>query len=131
MSEPNSCIPTFSFLKGVKFVFISYIISIALIALVSAIVVFTDVPEAICVPSVKVITYFGAFLSSFLASRSLTEKGWIIGALIGGLYIAVLTLLGVAILGADIFTLNNLIMIGFGIIAGMAGGIVGVNTSKN
>ncbi len=130
MSEPISVSTASSFLKGLKFIFVSYVISIALIALVSAIVVYTDAPEAICIPSVRVVTFFGAFLASFLTARGITSRGWPTGALIAGLYIALLMLFGVAMLGADIFTLHNLTMILFGVISGMAGEIIGVNTSR-
>ena len=129
MSEPNSGLYPFSFLKAVKFILISYIISVALIAVVSLVVVSTDVPEAICTPSVRVITFFGAFLSSLLTTRNLTSRGWLLGAFVGGLNLALLILLGVAAYGTNIFSLHNIYMILFGIISGMAGGIIGVNIS--
>ncbi len=129
MSQQNSAVSSFSLFKGIKFIFISYIISVALIAIVSALVVYTDVPEAICAPSVRVITFFGAFLSSFLTARNLTGQGWIAGAIVGALNICFIILLGAASYGTLIFTLPNLYMLIFGIISGMAGGIIGVNMS--
>ena len=130
MSEPNSGLCSFSVFKGIKFIFISYIISIALIAIVSFVVVYTDAPEAICLPSVRVITFFGAFLSSLLTARNLTTRGWLAGSGVGGLNIALLILLGAAAYGTNIFSVSNLYMILFGIISGMAGGIIGVNISN-
>lgn len=135
MSEPIS-VPAsanasaVSVLKGVKFILISYVVSLALIALLSALVVYTGIPEAVCVPAVKVITFFGAFLSALLTTRSTGSRGWLFGAISGGCNIMLLNLLGMALFGAKVFNASGALMVLLGCVAGMAGGIVGVNARR-
>ncbi len=117
----------FSFLKSIKFILISYLISFLLIAVLSAVITWTDVPEAVASPSVRVITFFSAFLSALLTTRSSGSKGWLVGALTGAINIAVLLLFGMALFGGMAFSFSNALMILLGAVSGMAGGIIGVN----
>ena len=95
--------------------------------MVSLIITYTDSPESIIAPSVRVITFFSAFLSSLLTTRSTGAKGWLTGAINGAINIIILMLIGMAFYGNLSFSTSNLLMILYGAIAGMAGGIIGVN----
>ncbi len=118
-------------LKALKFTLVSYVISIVLLALLAVVVVYTDVSEDISAPSVKGITFFGAFLSGFLTSKTTGAKGWLAGILAGTLNVLILHLLGVAVWGAQLFALSDLVMLGAGALFGMLGGIFGVNFGNN
>ena len=117
--------------KSLKFIFVSYIISIILLALLALIIVYTDVSEQIAGPSVKGITLFGAFLAAFLASKTTRVKGWLCGIFTGTLNIALLKLFGAALMGASLFETSNFIVLGGGALFGMIGGIIGVNFGDN
>lgn len=135
MSEPisvsaSASIGAGSIFKGIKFIIVSYVVSLALIALLSALIVYTSLPEAVCAPAVRIITFFGAFLSALLTTRSAGSRGWLLGAASGAANIMILILLGMALMGGRMISASNLLMILFGAVAGMAGGIVGVNTQR-
>ena len=136
MSEPISAQvaqngKTFLLFKGIKFIFISYVVSFLMVLILSALVVYTDLPEAFCGPSIKVITFFGAFLSAFLTSRASDGRGWLCGAVSGCANIALLSLLGTAIYGTSVLSASNVLGAFYGLLAGGAGGIVGINTKRN
>ena len=136
MSEPISVSASAAFgagsiFKGIKFIIVSYVVSLAMIALLSALIVYTSLPEAFCAPAVRIITFLGAFLSALLTTRSAGSRGWLLGAVSGAANIMLLILLGMALMGGKMISASNLLMILFGAVAGMAGGIVGVNTQKN
>ncbi|MBQ4526913.1 MAG: TIGR04086 family membrane protein [Clostridia bacterium] len=117
-------------LKGIKFILISYCISVALVAVVSALIVYTDIPEHISNPAVKIITFFGVVLSSYLTSRTAQNRGWLCGAWVGGLNIAMLILIGTAIFGNYPFTVSNVVSVLIGCVLGSIGGIIGINSTK-
>lgn len=118
-------------LKSLKFTFLSYIISLVLLAIVAALVVYTNIPESISGTAVSVITLFGAFLSSFLTCRGISSKGWLFGFLTGAFNIAFLFFLGTFLTSESLFTVSKLLFTLYGGLCGAAGGIIGVNLGKN
>ena len=134
MSQTNSVSGIYvgrTILKSVKFTVISYIMSIILLAVVAVIVVYTDVSEKISVPSVRVITLLGAFISALLTSKNSSSKGWLCGILTGAFNVAVLMSIGAFLTDASLFTKSNLILVSLGGMCGMIGGIIGVNLGDN
>lgn len=118
------------FLKTLKFIVISYAVCVLLIAVLSALLVYTDLPESITNLSVKVITYVGVFISAFLSARSSNSRGLFWGAYTGGLNIMILTFIGAAAYGNRFFDLSNLMAILAGMGIGAVGGILGINSVK-
>lgn len=119
-----------SWLKTVKFILISYVLSVALIAVLSALTVYTDLPESASAPLVKIITFFGAFVSAFLNAGASGSRGWLFGALTGGLNIVILIILGTAFYGNNPFDASNAVSVLIGTAVGIFGGILGVNMKK-
>ena len=117
-------------LRGLKFILISYIVSVALIAVLSALIVYTDLPESTSTPVVKVITFFSVVLSAFLTARSSHSRGWLCGALVGGSNVCILILLGTAIYAHNLLTVSNLLSVAIGALLGVAGGVFGINSRK-
>jgi len=131
----QKCIKTsdekkFNILKGIKFIIISYITSLILIFTLTALIVYTDVPEGAGSIGVGIITFFGSFLSGLLFGRSTKRGGLLWGAIQGILNILGLFLLGFAIYGETGETSDMIIKILGGCICGAIGGIIGVNTGK-
>ena len=118
-------------LKSIKFTIISYLVSVLLLAGLSVIIVYTDVPEKISAPAVTGIKLFGAFLSAFLTSKSCQARGWLCGLISGVLNIFILTAVGSLFTDYAVFASANLTKLGLGGICGMVGGIIGVNFGKN
>ena len=120
-----------TFLKSVKFTVISYIISIILLAVLAVVIVYTDVSEKISVPAVRIITFFGAFLSAFLTAKNSSSKGWLCGTFTGCFNVALLMCIGAFLTDASLFTRSNFIFVLVGGVCGMIGGIIGVNMGHN
>lgn len=114
----------------VKCIFVSYILSLILIVALSAIVCYTDVPESIAGPGVKIITFFGVFLSAFMSAARASGKGWLVGGFTGVMNIVFLLLLGFIFVDADVFASPNLIQLLCGFVFGAIGGIFGINLSR-
>ena len=118
-------------MKCVKFTIVSYMVSMLLLAALAVIIVYTDVSEKISAPSIKGIKLFGAFLSALLTSKSCETKGWLCGALSGIFNIALLMVIGSFFVDSPVFITSNVVMLTFGGICGMVGGIIGVNLANN
>lgn len=117
--------------RAIKFILISYIISVILLALLAVVIVYTDVSESIASPAVKLITVFGAFLSALLTSKSTETKGWLCGIITGSFNVLMLLILGMAIMGSVFFTAPNMSLVACGAVCGLVGGIIGVNLGSN
>lgn len=117
-------------LRGIKFIIFSYIVSVLLLAALSALIVYTAFPEKYAPVSVKGITLFGAFLSAFLTSRRAPGRGWLCGMINGACNVTLLAVLGVALFGGAVFEAANLTMILSGAGAGVLGGMLGINAGR-
>lgn len=135
MSESNSVSPdSFSgfgkIVKGIKFILISYIVSLLLIVLLAALLAYTSLPEAVSAPAVSAITYFAAFLSGFLTARSAGGRGWMWGMLSGIGNILLLSIAGLLLYSGAPAPGRVLVTAICGGIAGAVGGILGINSKK-
>ena len=118
-------------LKSIKFIIISYLVSVLLLAALSVIIVYTDVPGKISAPAVTAIKLFGAFLSAILTSKSCQAKGWLCGLISGVLNLLILMFIGSLLTDSAVFATDNLTKLAIGGVCGMVGGIIGVNFGKN
>ena len=118
-------------LKSVKFIILSYIISLILLLVLAAVIVYTDISETISNPAVSIITLSGAFISSFLTAKNLTSRGWLFGFVTGIFNIAFLFALGTLLTSSAFFTVPKIMFMLYGGMCGAIGGIIGVNTGKN
>ena len=116
-------------IKAFKFILVSYVISLVLMALVAVLVVYTDVPESIMTVSVKVIMFLGAFLSALLTSRHAMSKGWLCGIFTSLLHVILLNLIAKLFFGADFFSPADGMKFMVSALCGFVGGTIGVNSS--
>lgn len=117
-------------LKAIKFIFISYLVSVILLAILAAVIVYTDVPGEAAAPSVKAVTLFGTLLSGFMMSFSIERRGWLYGFIIGLVNIIILLLAGMLIFGSGSVNMHTIIMLLCGGLCGAFGAIVGMNIRK-
>ena len=118
-------------LKSVKFIILSYIISLILLLVLAAVIVYTDISETISNPAVSIITLSGAFISSFLTAKNLTSRGWLFGFVTGIFNIAFLFALGTLLTSSAFFTVPKIMFMLYDGMCGAIGGIIGVNVGKN
>lgn len=110
-----------------KGVFIAYIITMILIFIYSILLAYTSLPESTIPTCVVVISIISIMLSSSLTLKNIKEKGLINGAIIGAMYLLIIYLLSsIFSVGFDVNSFS-IIMLIFSTLAGIIGGIVGVN----
>ncbi len=101
--------------------------SMILLFVFSAILTYTNVSESVSNPVIIVITAVSILIASQISTRKIRKNGIINGGIIGGIYIIVLYLISSIVTGNFSLGINAIIMIIASIIAGMLGGIIGVN----
>ena len=112
-------------LKGVL---ISFAFTIIMLIIFSTLLVYTDLSEQTIRPVIITITGISILIGSSLGTRRLNKNGLLSGGAIGTIYILLLYIIS-SILNSS-FSINwaSAIMIIVGLIGGVFGGIVGVNT---
>lgn len=110
-----------------KGVIIAIISSMILLLIFSAVLTYTTIPENVSNPVIIVITAVSILLASQISTRKIKKNGIINGGIIGGIYIITLYLISSIVTGNFALGLSAIIMIIASIIAGMFGGIIGVN----
>lgn len=116
-----------NFIVILKGVLIAYIVTLILISIYAGLLAYTNLPESTMSICVVVIAMISIMLASSLTLKKIKEKGLINGAIIGGSYLLIIYLLS-SIFEVG-FSLNtfSMVMLIFSLIAGIVGGIVGVN----
>ena len=111
----------------IREIFISMILSLLFIFILSIIVSSTTVPEKVIIPAVMLITATSLMIGAFRISKNKKEKGILNGAILGFLYMLVLYVISSFIAFDFSLSMNSIIMVFLGIVGGVIGGIVGVN----
>lgn len=68
----------------------------------------------------------GSFLGAFITARSVGNKGWLVGVIIGGITFIIISLISL-IINRDGVTINTLFHFIIIMLASLIGGVVGVN----
>lgn len=98
-----------------------------MLCITAFIIIRVDTPEYVLIPLTTALLTFASFLDSFLLAKSFKENGIIIGISTGAIFVAIVILLAVynrtfAITSLLITKLTAIML------AGMLGGILGVNS---
>lgn len=110
-----------------KGVIIAIISSMVLLLIFSAILTYTTLSESVSNPVIIVITAISILIASQISTRRIRKNGIVNGGIIGGIYIVTLYLISSIVTGNFSLGINAIVMIIASIIAGMFGGIIGVN----
>ncbi len=111
----------------IMFLLISFLLSIVLIFVLSAIMCYTKIRENLIEPAIIFVSTCSIIFGSFLLGKKIKEKGIIYGGLLGILYMISIYSVSSVVEGDFSIGLESLIMISLGICSGMLGGILGVN----
>ena len=107
---------------------ISFLITIICLFIFSILLTYTNISENTITPTIIIMTGISVLIGSSIGNVKI-KKNWIInGAIIGGGYLLILYLIS-SLLNVE-FSLNlkSVIMIIVGIVFGVFGGIMGVNS---
>ena len=107
-------------------------IVITLISLVifSTVLANTNINENTIIPVIIAVAAISILIGSIISVSKISKKGLLNGALEGLIFIAIIYLLSSMVNGNFSFDFNSLIIIISAIIAGMFGGIIGVNLKR-
>ncbi len=103
------------------------IITLIALFIFALLLTYTSIQENTIEPVIIVITAISILIGSSISTIHVKRKGFLYGSLVGLIYILTIYLLS-AITGSGFsFNIYTGIMIGASVIAGMLGGMVGVN----
>lgn len=119
-----------NFLKILKGSIVSIIITLVLIIFASMILTFTNIPEAVISAMIIIISAISILVGSIISTLYIDNKGMVNGACVGLIYIVVLYLLSSITVAGFNLNIKSSVMMLVSIIAGMIGGIIGVNLHK-
>lgn len=107
------------------------IITSAILLLIFAILLcYTSLSESTMLPVILVVTGVSILIGSMISTRKIRKNGILNGGMVGLIYIIILYLISSLFLAGFSLTFNSFIMLVVGIITGMIGGIIGVNTNR-
>ncbi len=107
---------------------ISFLITIICLFIFSILLTYTNISENTITPTIIIMTGISVLTGSSIGNVKIKKNGIINGAIIGGGYLLILYLIS-SLLNVE-FSLNlkSVIMIIVGIVFGVFGGIMGVNS---
>ena len=125
--EENSSKKIINIGKGVL---ISLLFTIIFLIIFSTLLTYTNISEKLITPVIIVITAISIFIGSTIGNLKMNKNGLINGGAIGGIYLISIYVISSIISQNFALNMQSLIMIIIGIICGMFGGIIGVNSRK-
>lgn len=114
-------------LNIVKGSIISILVSLIALLLIAVLLTYTNVSESIIPIIIIVVSALSILAGSFISTMKTNSKGLINGGAVGAIYIVTLYLLSSFTVSGFSLNIKSDIMIVTGILAGMIGGIIGVN----
>ena len=114
----------FRIVKGSGF---AIIISLVLLLIYASLLTTTNISETTMTPVVITISGISILIGSSISSFKIKKQGMLNGALVGIIYMMFIYLLSSILLTGFTIDMKSIMMIGIGLVAGMIGGIVGVN----
>lgn len=116
-----------NFVRIIKGSILSIILTIICLLIFSLILAYTNIAEKTMIPVITAVTAISILAGSIISVSKIEKKGIINGALVGLIYILTIYIISSIAKGNFGITINSIILIASAIIAGMLGGIIGVN----
>ena len=103
------------------------IITLILLFIFAILLTYTKLQESVINPVVIVVTAISILIGSSISTLKIKKNGFLNGALVGIIYIVTIYFIS-SITGSEFAcNINTIIMMASSVIAGMLGGIIGVN----
>lgn len=109
----------------------SLAVTAVLVMIFALILCYSDLSEKWISLGAKVITVFSVCLSGALCAKSSRRRGWMMGGISALLYMALLHIAGYFVFGKTELGAAALLRLVYAVIAGMVGGIIGINLKKS
>ena len=116
------------YMRMVKGLGTSFIFTLLGILIFSIILTYSNVSESITPIVLIAISAISILIGATISTRKINKNGMLHGGLIGGLYVIVLYLISSILNTGFQVNIYTILMILFGIVAGLIGGILGINS---
>ena len=116
-----------NFVRIIKGSILSIILTIICLLIFSLILAYNNIQEKTMIPVITAVTAISILAGSIISVSKIEKKGIINGTLVGLIYILTIYIISSIAKGNFEITINSIILIASAIIAGMLGGIIGVN----
>lgn len=114
-------------IRIVKGSIIAILITLVMLLIFAVILTYTSLRENVINPVIIVISIISILIGSSISTLKINKNGLLNGGLVGIIYILTIYLLSSITSSGFGLNLYAILMIVFSIIAGMVGGIIGVN----
>ena len=116
-----------NFVRIIKGSLVSIILTTILLIIFSIILAYTNIPENTMIPVITIITAISILVGSIISVSKIEKKGILNGAFVGLIYILIIYAISSIVKGNFGININSIILIASAMVAGMLGGIIGVN----
>lgn len=103
------------------------LLTLVFLLLFSVMLTYTNISEKTITPVVIVITAISILIGSSISTKNININGILNGGMVGAIYIIFIYILSSIICSGFYLSLKSILMIISAIVAGMIGGIIGVN----
>ena len=114
-------------IRIIKGSIVAIIITLIGLLILSLVLAYTSANENVSLPTIIAITAISIRIGSIISSKKISKKGMLSGGIVGLIYISTIYVLSSIIVTGFGFNMYTLIMFAVSIIAGVIGGIIGVN----
>lgn len=115
-------------LAAVRGVIISLVLSFVLFAVLAAVMLWSGMGEEFAGTLTIAVSVISILTGSFIAARRIGERGWLYGAVCGLVYYLIVYICALSAMMEFNFSTKTLIMFAVGVLCGMIGGMIGVNS---
>ena len=117
-----------TYIKILKGLLISFGITLITMFIFAVLLTYTNIPESTIPIVIIAISFVSVLIGSTISTRKISKNGMINGGLIGGIYVILLYLISSIVSKGFALNIYSIIMITLGVIAGLVGGIIGINS---
>lgn len=114
-------------IRVVKGSIVAIVITMILLFLFASLLTYTSIQETMITPVVIIITAISILIGSSMSTLKIRKNGMVNGALVGVIYIITIYLISSLTGSGFQCNMNTIIMMVSAMVAGMLGGIIGVN----
>lgn len=130
MEATNSSINDSLVMRIFRGVLTSMLVTLIFLFLLSVILTYSNMSETIIPISIVMISAISILIGSLLTTKKMKKNGIINGGMIGFIYIVLLYLISSIVSQGFCINAYSIAMMIFSILAGMFGGILGVNLNQ-
>lgn len=128
MNNINETIESNLYLKLVKGLGVAFLFTLISIFIFSIILTYTNIQESTIPVTIIIISAISILLGSTVATRSVNKNGMLKGGIIGVTYVFFLYIISSILNTGFLVNIYTIIMLVTGVIAGLIGGILGINS---